>query len=96
MIELCPEQRQSMVFLNKSPKQFVSERNLKGNLTFPYLNLNVLLTTFGAFVFFLPRLLPFVTLFVGVPLRLRDVVSVLLVLVKLIMSSCSGSTMATA
>lgn len=52
-----------------------------------YLNLNVLLTTFGGFDLRLPRLFPLVTLFVGVPLRLREVVSVLLVLVRLITSS---------
>lgn len=52
-----------------------------------YLNLNVLLTTFGVLVFLRPRRLPFVSLLVGVPLRLREVVSVLLVLVKLIISS---------
>lgn len=52
-----------------------------------HLNLKVLLTIFGALDFRLPRLLPLVTLFVGVPLRLRDVVSVLLVLVRLMTSS---------
>lgn len=52
-----------------------------------HLNLKVLFTTFGVFDFLLPLLLPFATLFVGVPLRLREVVSVLLVLVRLITSS---------
>lgn len=53
-----------------------------------YLNLKVLLTTFGVLDFLRPRLLPFVILLlVGVPLRLREVVSVLLVLVRLITSS---------
>lgn len=64
-----------------------TQSNLMPNGFAIYLNLNVLLTTFGVFVFLRPRRLPFVSLLVGVPLRLRDVVSVLLVLVKLIISS---------
>lgn len=55
-----------------------------------YLNLNVDLTVFGFFVNFLP-FFPF-DLLVGVSLRLRDVVSVFVVLDRLITSSCMSQT----
>lgn len=50
-----------------------------------YLNLNDALTVFGFFVYFLP-FFPF-NLLVGVSLRLREVVSVFVVLDRLITSS---------
>lgn len=53
-------------------------------------HLNGGLLGLAAFDRLFPRLLP-LTLFIGVPLRLRDVVSVLLALVTLAASSCKTS-----
>lgn len=77
MIELRTKQWQAMVFFHKIPNAnenfshicdlLAEERMLKIST---HLNLNVLLIILGVLVFRRPRLLPFVNLLVGVPLRL--------------------------